>query len=199
MKRLVPPGDYAVIDLETTGFSAQYHEIIEVAAIRVEAGKVTGAFNELVRPKRSISREITRLTGITTEMVVRARTLAEVLPDFLTFLGGSDLLGHNIAFDLLFLRAGCGELQLTVPDLDSYCTMRLARRLHPEWPHHRLDDLIRFYEIRRRRAHRALDDCFATQQAFICMLAEDRRQQTGSPAEMVAREEERSHPRYGSW
>ncbi len=199
MKRLVPPGDYAVIDLETTGFSAQYHEIIELAAVRVEAGRVTGVFSELVRPRRYISRQITRLTGITAEMTAGARTLAKVLPDYLAFLAGTDLLGHNIAFDLEFLRAGCSELQLAVPDATSYCTMRLARRLHPEWTHHRLDDLIRHYDIPRNRAHRALDDCLATHQAFTCLLAESRRQNGGTPEEMAAREEVGSHPRYGSW
>ena len=92
------------IDLETTGLDSERDEIIELAAVRFHGARVEAEWTILVRPRRAIPPEITRLTGISNEMVAHAPSLPEVIHDFEAFVGDAPVLGHNVNFDLSFLR-----------------------------------------------------------------------------------------------
>ena len=98
---IVFPDDYTVIDTETTGFDLVYNSIIEVAAVRVRGGKVQDAFSSLIKPPKCyylsengeesenyyyVDEHITKLTGITDEMLEGAPEAAEVLPKFFEFI-----------------------------------------------------------------------------------------------------------------
>ena len=61
--------NYIVYDLETTGFSCNYDKIIEIAAIKVEGGKLADEFSALVNPERSIPYDASSVNGITDNMV----------------------------------------------------------------------------------------------------------------------------------
>ncbi len=75
--------NYIVIDTETTGLSHYSNEIIEIAAIRIENGKIVDQFQTLIKPHNVISPSITRITGITNEMVKNSPDILDVLPDFI--------------------------------------------------------------------------------------------------------------------
>lgn len=128
------PEEYVAVDLETTGMSAKWDEIIEIGAARFRDGKVVETYQELVNPGFEIDPFIEGLTGITNEMLIDASSIAEVLPGFVSFLGADTVMvGHNIAgFDSNFLY-DAGERIGTPVRNDFVDTMRIARKLHKDW------------------------------------------------------------------
>ncbi len=166
------PEQYIVIDIETTGFSPIYDEIIEIAAIKVENGLTTNTFSTLVKPTHAINDFISALTGITNDMLSTAPALEDVLPLFIEFIGDNTLLGHNVNFDINFLYDNIENI-LGMPLKNSFIdTMRIFRKLYPELSHHRLIDLASNYGIDRALAHRSLADCQITYDCFKKMIEE---------------------------
>ena len=102
LNKYVP--DYVLYDLETTGISANYDEVIEISAVKVRGGKIIDEFSTLVNPGRTIPYGASAVNHIYDEMVSDAPEFEEVLPLFLAFIGNDILVGHNIAsFDMKFL------------------------------------------------------------------------------------------------
>lgn len=166
------PDEYVSVDLETTGTSPVWDEIIEIGAARVRDGEVVGTYQQLVNPGFEIDPFVVALTGITNEMVCDAPSIADVLPGFAAFLGDSVMVGHNIAsFDANFLYDAGARIGDPVTN-DFVDTMRLARKLHKDWAHHRLGDLREAFGITDDGAHRALADALATFKAFERMRRE---------------------------
>ena len=162
---------FTVIDLETTGLDPRNCEIIELGAARYEEGRLKEKSSQLVKPSSPIPDEITRLTGIDNDMVKAAPSIDSVFGDFQKRLESSTwIVGHNISFDLGFLRShqdkkAAAKLEQRVLD-----TGVLARILFPRLPRYSLATLVRYFNIERVTAHRALDDCLATGQVFLKLI-----------------------------
>lgn len=154
--------DCCIVDVETTGLDPAYSEIIEIGALRVRGGEPRDRFTMLVKPADPVDDFITKLTGITNEMLADALPLKAVLPVFRTFLGDDLIVGHNVNFDINFLYDGCEALNLDLVTNDFVDTMRLSRIVHSELNHHRLKDMCKLYNIENQREHRAISDCEAT-------------------------------------
>ncbi len=155
---------YVSIDLETTGLNPKRDRIIEIGAIRVEQGEITGEFSTYVNPGRKLEERITALTGIRNEDLEDAPELDEIFPELLEFLGDLPLLGHRILFDYSFLKKAAVDRKLTF-ERSAVDTLQIARKYLPDLPHRNLEYLCRYYEI-PHRAHRALEDAKATDQLF---------------------------------
>lgn len=166
------PADFCVVDLETTGLMPEWDEIIEIGAIKVLGGKEADRFQSFVKPSEPLDPFITELTGITDEMLADAPDPSDVLPKFAEFLGDLPIVGYNVGFDVRFLNA-FGTFENDYID-----AMRLARKLHPEMPHHRLKDMKALYKL-NNQAHRAIGDCEATAVCFA-LLQEDGKEKYGS-------------------
>lgn len=95
---------YIAYDLETTGLHADTSEIIEIGAVKVEYHQIVDTFQELIKPKKKIPPRITEITGISNEMVENCRSIEEVLPDFLKFIGKYPMVAHNANFDYSFIK-----------------------------------------------------------------------------------------------
>jgi len=164
-----PPLSFAVVDLETTGASAIYDRIVEVAVVRIEGGEIVDRYEQLVDPKVAIPPFITRLTGIDGRMLKGKPAFGEIAGDVRQALGDGPLVAHNASFDEAFLRHAYARLgqKLTNPKL---CTLRLARRLLPRLPTYRLDALTTYFGIKNRKRHRALGDAEATAQVLARLL-----------------------------
>ena len=163
------PNNYCVVDLETTGLSPEYDEIIEISALRVRSGLVVDSFSTLVKPRRKITAKITSITGITNDMVASAPMLADVLPAACTFIGNDTLIGSNVGFDVSFLYNAVQSVQGGYFSNDYIDTVRIARKVFPELPHHRLCDVAAAVGVSPKRYHRALDDCQTTFECFSAM------------------------------
>ena len=154
---------FCVLDLETTGGSRVDDTITEVGAVKVRGGECLGTFQTLVNPGRAIPPQITMLTGLTDALVGPAPRIEAVLPSLLEFLRGTVLVGHNIGFDVAFLRAAFEQAGHPRFDPVRVDTAALARRLvRDEVPDCRLRTLASRFRLDHRPTHRALDDALAT-------------------------------------
>lgn len=174
--RLLNTSSYVSIDTETTGLDTDWCEIIEVAGVKVVDGKVVGRFQELVRPEElPIPAFIEFLTGITSEMLVDARTIDEVLPEFIEFVGDAPVVGQNVAFDLRFIESYAHSMGIWEFNPIACDIMRMSRILFPEMPHHRLyDNVEKCKKIAGNapdfgNAHRALADAEMTMWCYEVM------------------------------
>ena len=168
------PRDYTVVDTETTGLSSESCCLIEVSALRVRQGRVAAEFSTLIRPPwREVQKNgqwqqgyvddfIQGLTGITDEMLEGAPLPEEALPHVEDFLGRNLLLGHNVGFDTAFLYDSFQKYLDRPLGNNSLDQLRLARKLLPQLPHHRLGDVAAALGVPYQGAHRALADCWIT-------------------------------------
>lgn len=153
------PDSFCVLDLETTGLSPEYDDIIEIGILKVVDETIIDSYSSLCNPHYPIDGFITNLTGITNEMLSVSPSLDEVIDDALSFIGDSIIIGHNVGFDIRFISASSTEI-LNKPFINDYIdTMRLFRKIAPEIEHHRLTDLITYYNLEGGSYHRALNDC----------------------------------------
>jgi len=176
---------YIALDIETTGLNPAQEQILELAAAKMESGKLTARFSQLVNPGVRIPPFITGLTGIRDEMVADAPKIKEVMPAFLDFLGDSLLLGHNTAFDLRFIRYNSMVVmkhRVMNPYMD---TLRISRILFPDLPNHKLTTLINAFHVGDTVEHRALSD--AIQTAWCYEYMKGYAKEKGIPLEEKAR------------
>ena len=124
---------YAVIDTETTGLSPSHrHRVIEVAVVLLDArGQVEHEWVTLLNPQRDLGPQ--HIHGILTADVLAAPEFGDVARELGGLLAGRMVVGHNVEFDLGFLRAEFGRLGVAVPLITerSMCTMALAGYLYP--------------------------------------------------------------------
>ncbi len=168
--------DYTVVDIETTGLDFNFNKILEISALKVRGKCVVDEFSLIINTHEDVSYFIRNLTGITNDMVRNSLELDEVLRKFRDFLGDDIIVGHNVNFDINFLYDNFKEVLNEDLSNDFVDTLRISRRLLPDIPHHRLDDLIEFYGLTPRGKHRALNDCILTNEVYInmCNMVYDR-------------------------
>lgn len=161
--------DFVILDTETTGLRPGHHRVIEIAGIRMRGGEVTGSFQSLVNPGSRLPAFIVQFTGITQDMVEKAPKTHEVFPDFLQFVDGAILVGHNLGFDIGFLGY---EAQLLGHDfpIDGLDTIPLARRFLPGLRRFKLDYVANHLKIPTQNRHRALGDARVTAAIFMKLL-----------------------------
>lgn len=157
---------YVVIDVETTGLDPERSEILEIGALRIIDHKVSESFSALIHPKRSVPKDITAITGITQQMADEGIELEKALEDFWIFLGRSAVIGHNLSFDLAFLKKASAEAGISVPMNSCFDTLTFARRRLQGISDYRLETLADYFEIKPERFHRALEDCRTTFQIY---------------------------------
>lgn len=162
------PDDYVIVDLETTGYSPIHDYIIELCALRVRNNEVIDSFSSLVNRDKSIYVDdfISDLTGITQEMIDSAPDIKDILPGFIEFIGSDVIVGHNVNFDINFLYDESVRIMGKYISNDFVDTMRISRKIHSEYPHHRLADLAERYCIDNAGAHRSQRDCEITKLCY---------------------------------
>ncbi len=163
---------YTVFDTETTGFLPQEgDEIVALGAVHVVGGRVRPheVFERLVDPGRRVPEAAAAVHGITDEMLRGQPTLPEVLPQFARFAEGRVLVGHNVGFDLGFLRAreDSTGVRFEQPALD---TLLLDAALHPDHETHSLEAVAARLGIDVIGRHTALGDALVTAEVFVRLL-----------------------------
>jgi DNA polymerase-3 subunit epsilon len=163
---------FVVLDIETTGGSAERDVITEIGAVKVRGGEHLGELATLVDPGTGVPPQIVALTGITTALLAGAPRIPEVLPPLLEFLRGAVLVAHNAPFDAGFLRAACTRHGATWPRPPVLCTARLARAVlsRDEAPSVRLAALAALFGTATKPTHRALADARATVEVLHRLL-----------------------------
>jgi DNA polymerase-3 subunit epsilon len=156
---------FCVVDLETTGGSAQAGSMItEIGAVKLRGGEILGEFQTLVNPHTQIPAFIAVLTGISNSMVADAPPIESALPAFLEFAHGSVLVAHNAPFDVGFLKHFAEQQGRPWPAFEVLDTAKLARRVvtRDDAPNCKLSSLAVLFNSATTPNHRALSDARAT-------------------------------------
>jgi DNA polymerase III epsilon subunit family exonuclease len=165
---------FAVVDVETTGFSPRLHDrMLEVAVVRMAAnGAIEDEYVTLLNPERDIS--ATAVHGLTAADVCEAPTFVDVVGDVAARLDGAILVGHNLRFDLAFLIAECTRAGHPLPAIPGLCTLRLAYLLAPQLASRKLASCCASAGIRLDGAHSALADARATARLLLAYVDDGR-------------------------
>lgn len=161
----VMPNDYTVLDIETTGLSPVKDSIIELSALKVRNNNVVDEFSSLVKSNISVSPFITNLTGITNNMLETAPAINSVLPEFIEFISDDIILGHNVSFDLSFIRAKLKQycqIELKNKSIDTRYIARNTLNL----ANYKLTTIAMYYGIDTQNNHRGLKDCYITYEVY---------------------------------
>lgn len=164
------PMNYVAFDIETTGLNPKYDKIIEIGAVRVREGEMTGTFSTFVNPAKSLPERIVELTGIRDADVAGAPYIDEILDSFLAFVGDDVLLGHNILFDYSFVKKAAVN-QKKVFERQGIDTLRIAKRFLNDLESRQLGFLCDYYQI-ALDAHRALNDAVAAHRLYRILAQE---------------------------
>lgn len=159
------PKTYVSLDLETTGLDPQRDAVIEVGALRFSGSREIETYSTFVDPGRRIPPLITELTGITDVDVARAPTMRQVAHELRAFVGDDTVVGHNIGFDLAFLRKD--SVLMANARIDTFA---LASILVPHAGRYSLENLVHELGITlTAQTHRALDDARLAHALFVAL------------------------------
>ena len=158
---------YVVFDVETTGLSNQYDQIIELAAVKVKDGEIIDKFERFSNPHEKLSETIINLTHITDDMLVDAPEIEEVLTEFKEWVGDAIFVAHNASFDMGFIDTGYERLGFGPSTNGVIDTLELSRTINTEYGKHGLNFLAKKYGVELTQHHRAIYDTEATAYIFI--------------------------------
>ncbi|MGB9747761.1 MAG: exonuclease domain-containing protein [Bacteroidales bacterium] len=152
---------YAVVDVETTGGSPAHERITEIAVFIFDGQNIVDEFSTLVNPEKNIPYHITRLTGITNEMVAEAPRFFEIARRLVEMTEGCIFVAHNVTFDYQFIRHEFLRLGYKY-EREKLCTVKLSRKLLPGLRSYSLGEICREAGIQINDRHRAAGDALAT-------------------------------------
>ncbi len=149
-----------IVDIETTGLSPRGCKIIEVSALRVENGEIVESLTSLVNPHKHIPEFISSLTNITGDLVREAPDFDDLAPRLASLFEGAAFMAHNAYFDFSFISK---EMKTAGYPFNPkiICSVKLSRKLYPQYKAHSLAAIIKRHGISTSRRHRAHADAMA--------------------------------------
>lgn len=160
---------FAIIDIETTGNSYKYGQITEISIFQHDGKEITASYSTLIQPDMDIPFFITRLTGISNEMVSGAPKFYEVAKKIVEMTAGRTFVAHNVHFDYKFIREEFKRLGYNF-NRKTMCTVQLSRKYLPGHPSYSLGKLCSDLGIEINGRHRAEGDALATVKLFEILL-----------------------------
>ena len=165
--------DYYVLDVETTGLDRKRDRIVEIAWIKVEKGEPVDSYFTLVNPEIPISPAAAAVNNIRDEDVANAPTYAEIRDIVRGALVDATVVGHNVTFDLAFIKNLVGDIEGRIVYAD---TMTIAKHAFPGQHSYKLGELCKSLSLCQQSTHRALDDVLTTKELLDKCQAELKRQ-----------------------
>ncbi|PSN18335.1 3'-5' exonuclease [filamentous cyanobacterium CCP5] len=162
--RQVSQSTLTVVDLETTGSTADKARVIEVSVLQASLDDgIHHQDTHLINPGVKVPAMITRVTGITPAMVGQGKLPEDVWPDLLPRLEQGVLTAHNIEFDYRFIQSEYRHMdfKFTRPPQMQFCTVLLSRLLLADLPSRSLPDLVKHFKFDVGPSHRAEADTTA--------------------------------------
>ena len=164
-KKTADFNSFVCFDFETTGLD-RASKVIEIGAGKVKDGYMVARYSSLVDPGVEIEPMITKITGITNEMVEGRPTIDQLMPSFYEFTEGLTLVAHNASFDCRFLERDSLAAGYHF-DHDVFDTLSFARKVMPGLPSYKLTVLTELLGIQQNEAHRAWCDAEATARLYM--------------------------------
>jgi DNA polymerase III subunit epsilon len=161
-------GPFTIFDVETTGMSPVYHRIVEIAAIKIGVDGEVEKFSSLINPNTSIPFSVSKIHGITNEMVMNKAGFDEVGGRFIDFAHGTALVAHNARFDLGFLQESLAREGLNLWNGKTMDTIPLIKQAYPGLKSYSLQYLRQVFNLKADvgPAHRAFADVEWTLEIF---------------------------------
>ena len=170
--------NFSILDTETTGLHVEKgDQIISIASLKVSDLKIDeqNYLDELVNPNMNIPESSTKIHNITDEQVISKPSLLEISEKILKFLKKSVLVGHNINFDINFLKENSKGSQLAnrMKVIKSIDTIYLTASLFPDLKNYELSNLCEYFNIKTddQIRHSALGDCIITARLFLYLIS----------------------------
>ncbi len=162
---------FVAFDVETTGLSAIACKLVELSGVKFTLSSPhVETFSTLIDPGEPIPPEVSKLHGITDDMVIGAPTIDAVLPGFYEWCGDSIMIAHNAAFDVEFLKVHSMRQRLTLPGNAVVCTLAMAQSLVQDSANHKLKTLSEHFGFAGSLYHRALDDSLYVHKLFAKLI-----------------------------
>jgi DNA polymerase III epsilon subunit family exonuclease len=167
--------EFVVVDVETTGINPHLDRITEISAFKVGQRSnhhlaITDEFTTLVQPDREIPHGITRLTGITNQMVAKSPRFAEVADELIDFIGNGVIVAHNAHFDINFINSEINRVYDKRLFNLRLCTLQLSRRLFSGLHNYKLHTVANHLGVDLEDRHRARGDALATAKILLRAL-----------------------------
>ncbi|MEZ5105930.1 MAG: 3'-5' exonuclease [Draconibacterium sp.] len=173
IKNQIQENLFTIIDIETTGSVFKYGKITEIAIFQHNGQKITDSFSTLINPEIDIPQFITRLTGISNEMVKDAPKFYEVAKQIIELTEGRTFIAHNVNFDYSFIKEEYKRLGY-IFNRKKLCTVQLSRKLLPGHSSYSLGKLCSDLGVIISDRHRAEGDALATVKLFEILLEKNR-------------------------
>lgn len=157
---------YSVVDIETTGGLKGGNRITEIGIVKIQHGKVIDTWTTLINPQRHIPSFITKLTGISDNMVFHAPSFSQIVHTLLEKLAGSIFVAHNVNFDYGFIKKEC-ELAGQFFKMPKLCTVVESRKAFKGLTSYSLGNLSSHFNLNLTNHHRALADATATAELLL--------------------------------
>ncbi len=163
---------YAILDIETTGFSPSAEKITEIAIYIHDGRRIVDSFSTLLNPEKKIPYRIIQMTGINNQMVESAPKFYEVAKKIVELTDDKIVVGHNVRFDYGFIRNEFKSMGFDY-QRKTIDTVKLSRKLIPGKPSYSLGKLCQSLDIENHSRHRAEGDAMATVKLFEMLLSID--------------------------
>jgi DNA polymerase III subunit epsilon len=160
---------FAIVDIETTGGSAGRSRITEICILVHDGLTVVDKFSTLINPESRIPEFISRMTGITNDMVENAPKFYEVAKKIVEMTEDKIFVAHNVGFDYGFIQEEFRSLGYKW-EREKLCTVKLSRKLLPRRVSYSLGILCESLGIEIENRHRAAGDAEATAKLFDILL-----------------------------
>ena len=158
---------FTAFDTETTGLKPEFHNVIEIGAVRFDKSGVIARYNVLIKPPKPVPAEITKINNISNQMLENMPGFSQRAGDFLRFIQGSYLIAHNAPFDVSFINAELKRCNLPNLQNEILDTVVISRQAFPQFPKFNLQFLAQNLNINVKNAHRAEDDARVCMELFI--------------------------------
>ena len=162
------------LDIETTGLSFKdNHKIVEIACIETnELIPTKRIFHKIINPERNVPDEAFKIHGFSTDFLKDNPTFEQIADDFISFIGGNDLIIHNATFDIPFINHELKLLKKNIINKNKIIdTLELSRSKYPGMSNS-LDALCKRFnvDLSRRIKHNAVLDCELLREVYIYLL-----------------------------
>ena len=152
---------YVILDIETTGLSAEDDDIIEVGALEIKNGEMIREYESLIHIDRSLPSFIKELTGIDDLLLMeKGKDISDVLTELFEIISGKTVVGYNIPFDIGFLKAVSERNDIRMPTIKTEDLLDEAKNKVSNVDNYRLETVAQWLGVSRKQLHRALDDCW---------------------------------------
>jgi len=165
-------GRVVIFDVESTGLDVTVDEVIQIAAVELVGGELGRTFEKFILPQKELgdSAQVHGFSeGYLQEFGEDAR---QVFGEFLEFVQGAVLVGHNVHYDLSIVSSHMKRVGLDFNYQGRfYDTLDLTRRVYPGLKDYKLETLSKFIGTEREPTHNAMDDILATQEVLLNSFA----------------------------